>query len=252
MRRRRTGSSGSVSLLVVIMLPALVVRRRVWCSTADANCRCGARRRPPPAPRRGPPSSSACRRSYGGGLDAALAQERAGAELGGQRRDRSGGRERPDGHRDRHRLRRLLPAPRHGSCRPRRLGASRAGCRPGASNHEAQRRSAARSERCSQRWRLVVGVPSCSCCFVGNPWPGRARIELRDEVGGARRCARRRGVVAVGPLRRCDRRRGSASSWRSYARRASVEPSGRVSRDAHHRQRGRASGCWPSDSSPRR
>ena len=79
--RRAHGTSGSVSLLVVILLPALVIAGGL---VLDGGRQLQVRREAQAA------ASAASRAAvqlsvqevYGGGLDAALARARAGAELG--------------------------------------------------------------------------------------------------------------------------------------------------------------------------
>ena len=98
---------------------------------------------------------------------------------------------------------------------------------------------------------VVVGVPFVLVRLVGNPWPGRTRLELRDEVG-----------VIVGVL--------AALAWLVWARfvvavvvelrdqlaalraeaatRSGDARRGRRARPGPRRHRD----CWPSDSSPPR
>ena len=118
---------------------------------------------------------------YGGGLDAALARARAGAELGS--RDATGA-VAVDGQTvtvtvtdsvDYY----LLPGD---------------GIRVGRGELGALQRRADRERRSMRRnvvgavgallatLALVVGVPVMLVLLVGNPWPGRARVEMRDEV----------------------------------------------------------------------
>ena len=104
--RRLRGCRGNVSLLVVIMVPALLMAAglvldggRQLQARRDAGAAAGAAARAA--------SQLSEQEIYGHGLDPGLATGRANAELAAQGATRFGGRRRPDGRRHRHRRRRL-------------------------------------------------------------------------------------------------------------------------------------------------
>ena len=218
------------------------------CSTAVASCRSGAtpaRLRPPAARGRHPAVRA-------GDTTAPVSTpawppQRASAELASQGVDRVGGRHRPVGHGDRHGAGRLPHPPRW----PVRLveldgHAGRGRRRSGAMNARAARGALG---AIAATGLLVVGVPLLFVVFVGNPWPGRTRLELGDEVGARRRRARRAGVAGLVALRRRRRRRSPRPGRRAATctvrpsvrpaaagpprRRAARPAAGR--RGAHHR-----------------
>ena len=176
MSARLRGTRGNVSLLVVIMLPALLVAAGL---VLDGGRQLQVRRDTERGGgRRGPGGHAAVRagdpwcrsRRWSGG---AAGHGRAG-EPGD---DRVGRRRRAVGHGDGHGERR----PPH----PARLAlgvvdvdghAGRGGV---AVNGRRRLRAIAALVATIV---LVVGVPLALIAFVGNPWPGRTRLELGDEV----------------------------------------------------------------------
>ena len=180
--RRAAGARGSVSLLVVIMLPALLVAAGL---VLDGGRQLQARREARASGRgRGPRGDAADR---GRAL-----RPRTGPGAGvrtGPRRARPARRHRLGvdrwavGHGRRRRLRRLPAAARRG------LGVGGVDIEPvrGCAHRErdAVKRdtgTAAAIGALLAAVALVVGVPVLLIVLVGNPWPGRTRLELGDEV----------------------------------------------------------------------
>ena len=177
MDARLRGTRGNVSLLVVIMLPALLVAaglvldggrqlqvRRDTSAAAAAAARAG--------------TQLSEQEIHGAGLDGGLAAQRASVELANQGMTGSVVGRRAVGHRDGHGDRR----PPHPARLALRVVDVDGHASRGSVTVNGRRRHAGRWPRLVATILLVVGVPVVLIVFVGNPWPGRTTLELGDEV----------------------------------------------------------------------
>ena len=245
---------GSVSLLVVIMVPALLMAAGL---VLDGGRQLQARRDAGAAAAAAARAASQLTEQeiYG-----ARPRSRAGRQPGRRRaggpgsdaaRWRSPARRR---HRHRHRRRRLPdPARRRGPCRRRRARRRSAACRSGSravsDGPPDARRRVGRRVWLATASSSSSACPCCSSLLVGNPWPG---LEPRR--------AARRGGRSSSACWPCSPGSSGCASWSpSSSRCAPSSPScagrrrtGAGAGPARRARRARrpVSGCSPSASSP--